>query len=223
MARLQKKDLAQEFSQIVQQEIKNHNDSLLASNMAIDDFRRQLSDLKSEYEKLSNSVRADISIQSNSLTGLEDSINAALRAVIRDLNDSTALNKRQVESLCRSIGGRESYFLTLQGFEEFKEKIAQWVANIDRLFFQQKDAYSQEISKITEKMQISIENSRNILEKSIKEEKEAREKQKKTFDIFALNFEGHTRETEVLKKRCFIIEKNIENIYTQIERSKVEK
>ena len=223
MARLQKKELAQEFSLLVQQEIKNHNDSLLASNMAIDDFRRQLLDLKTQYEKLTNSVRADISTQSTDLTNLEDSINEALKAVIRDLNDSTALSKRQVESLCRSIGSRESYFLTLQGFEEFKEKIAQWVANIDRLFFQQKDAYSQEISKISEKLQNSIEISRSSVEKSINEEKEAREKQEKTFDIFALNFEGLKRENEVLKKRCFIIEKNIENIYTQIERSKVDR
>ncbi len=223
MAHLQRKDLAKEFSQIVQQEIKNHNDSILVSNMAIDDFRRQLLDLKTQYEKLKNTFQADISIQSTDLTNLEDSINEAMKAVIRDLNDSTALNKRQVESLCRTIGNRESYFLTLQGFEEFREKIAQWVANIDRLFFQQKDAYSQEISKITEKMQISIENSRNMLEKCIKEEKEAREKQEKTFDIFAVNFSCLKEEVEILKRSCFVLEKHNENLYTQIERLKVNK
>ena len=223
MARLQRKDLAQEFSQVVQQEIKNHNDAVLASNSAIEEFRRQISDLKSEYKKLSISIGADNSTHANSLKNLEDALNNDISRLQRSINDSSEFQRSKLYALREAIESRESYFLTLQGFEEFKQKIDQWVANIERAFKQQKDAHCQEISKIAEKLQNSIEISRNSVEKSIKEEKEARGEQEKTFDIFAVNFSCLKEEVELLKRNCFVLEKHNENLYTQIERMKVNK
>jgi hypothetical protein len=223
MAQLQRKDLAKEFSQLVQQEIKNHNDLLLGTNMSLDEFRRQLLEMKAKFDKASRDIDADISLYSNALINLEDSLKGTIQAIQRDVNDSSLLNKEQLKSLRKSLDDRESYFLTLGGFESFKQKIDQWVANIERAFNQQKDAYSQEISKISEKLQNLIDLTRISLEKSIQKESDERLKQEKTFDIFALNFESLKREIEIIKKRCFIIEKNVENIYTQIERSKAAK
>jgi hypothetical protein len=223
MAQLQRKDLAKEFSLIVQQEIKNHNDLLLATNMSLDEFRRQLLEMKAKYDKESRDIDADISLYSNALINLEDSLKGAIQAIQRDVNDSALLNKEQLKALRKSLDDRESYFLTLEGFETFKKKIDQWVANIERAFNQQKDVYSQEISKISEKLQNLIDLTRISLEKSIQKESEERLKQEKTLDIFAINFDSLKREIEIIKKRCFIIEKNVENIYTQIERSKAAK
>lgn len=222
MAQLQKKDLAKEFSQLVQQEIKNHNDLLLSNNMAMQEMRGQISELRLQGERRSEIVRADFNAQADSIDILKECTSRALEKMQREINDSVSFNEDGIISLRKSMEARETYFLTVQGFEEFKEKIDQWIANIQRAFNQQRDFFSQEFRKIMDTNQASIDCVRKAIELSITKETDERKQYDKTFDIYAVSFETSKREIEVLKKRCFIIEKNIENLYTQISRLKGE-
>ena len=48
---LKRKDLSKDFELIVKQEIKNHNDSILNTNMSIERFKSDLNNLKKSIEK----------------------------------------------------------------------------------------------------------------------------------------------------------------------------
>ena len=84
----------------------------------------------------------------------------------------------------------------------------------------QNDVLRQRCEKISDETKQSIEMVLAIVQKRIDEGIQNRKEQDVTLDHFAINFSGMQQEIEKAKKRCFIIEKNIENIYTQIERLK---
>lgn len=223
MAKLQKKDLAKEFSDIVQQEIKNHNDLLLASNMAIDDMRRKLDEVKVQSEKRIAALKTDLAMQTSSLDVVKEFVMGELSKFQRKIDDSLIGNKDDLNKVRKAMIDREEYFLTINGFEQFKLKIDEWMANIKRAFSVQKDTLCQDAKKIGQEAQCAIDSIEKSLKASIEKEADARREQDKQLDLFALNFDGVKREIEIVKKRCFIIEKNIENIYTQIEKLKVNK
>jgi len=223
MARLQRNDLAREFSDVVQQEVKNHNDSILATNIALNEMQKQLDDFKKSLEKSDMKFGAQFIEHGTMVQWIEEKFQSLISQLQRDLNDKAALIRNELISMNQAFKDRESYFMPIDGFDQFKAKIEQWSANIHRAFAVQKDTISQETRRIAEDTRLAIEVVRKAIEKSIAQEIEDRKEQDTTLDHFSVNFEGMKTEIERLKKRSFIIEKNIENLYTQIERLKAAK
>jgi alpha-D-ribose 1-methylphosphonate 5-triphosphate diphosphatase PhnM len=220
MARLQKKDLAKEFSDLVQQEVKNHNDSMLATNQALNEMRQKLEEFKENCEIKSAAFQNTCSLQLGAFGVLRDRFEQSMAKLQREVNDHEKQRRVDLISLRKSFEDRETYYMTITGFDQFNVKMDQWTANIQRAFNVQQDSSRQQTDRICEETRNAIEILRKAVQKSIDEEIAERKEQDVTLDHFAVNFAGMQREIEIVKKRCFIIEKNIENLYTQIERVK---
>lgn len=220
MPRLQRSDLAKEFSDLVKQEITNHNDSILATNISLNGMRNDLEDMKAMASLESREVFKNFREYESAIEILKDDFQAHINRLQRDFNDKSAQSKSDLASIRKAFDDRSTYFMTIDGFAEFKQKIDQWTANIQRSFEVQNDTTRQRCEKISDETKQAIEILRVAVQKSIDQEIEDRKDQDVTLDHFAVNFAGMQQEIEKTKKRCFIIEKNIENLYTQIERVK---
>lgn len=220
MARLQRSDLAKEFSDLVKQEIKNHNDSILATNVSLNSMRNDLEDMKAMSQIEAHEVNRYFRGYDDSLAIIKEAFESSVQKLQRDFNDRTAQSKSDLGLLRKFFEDRSTYFMTTDGFDQFSKKIDQWTANIQRSFQVQNDVLRNRCNQISDQTQQAIEIHRSAVQKSIDQEIEDRKKQDVTLDHFAVNFSGMQQEIEKVKKRCFIIEKNIENLYTQIERLK---
>jgi malonyl CoA-acyl carrier protein transacylase len=223
MPRLQRSDLAKEFSDLVKQEIKNHNDTILASAVKINGMVQQLEDMGKASDKNHQTYKNAFLGQKISLEHLEAKFDELIAKMQREHHDVSQQTKLDMKSIMKSFDDRSTYFMTIDGFDGFKKKIDHWSANIQRSFEVQNDVLRQRCEKISDETKQAIEILRAAVQKSIDQEIEDRKDQDVTLDHFAVNFAGMQQEIEKTKKRCFIIEKNIENLYTQIERLKESK
>lgn len=214
---LSKKDLAKEFSQVVQQEIKNHNDQILSSNMAIDGFRRTILEIRERSEKNLSEISSKLGNYISQHNDCYKEAKENLDRAFREIQEQDIKNREQLFSMKKSMDDRESYFLTLEGFQHFQQKVDQWIANIQMMFSSQKDSVRQSLEKIQKLISEQIELSKLEVRKETLDCVEKINQVNKFIDRLAIDRLGILKEIEVLKKRCFVTEKNIENIYTQIE------
>lgn len=218
-----RRDLADQFSDIVKQEIKNHNDMVLACNSSLDEFRRKIEEITSVSNRKSQIISESLDKTNNRIGTLDESINKNTQLFTSQVNDLSAALRSSVKQIKDLIDKRDSYFLTLQGFEDFQTKIDEWMAHIKVSFYKQQDVIKDENKKTHNCLLSIIEEKISEVKKEIKLQKEEKKEINKSLDLVAVNFGGLTKEIESVKKRCFVIEKNIENVYTQIERLKVVK
>ena len=216
---LQRKDLAKEFSLVVQQEIKNHSDMVLACNIAMDEFRRLIKEISATSDERIKILHNRLTGSIEEISRLETSIKDSLSSMNRAFNDANAMTKSHLDSIRKSMDERESYFLTIEGFKEFEKKIDQWTSHLKLSFALQRDHLANEITSTSKILMQSIASYQKEVSERFLLEMEKQKDLNKTLDLFALNFEGVRREVEICKKRCFVIEKNIENLYIQIERT----
>ena len=220
MARLQRQDLAKEFEDLVKQEVKNHNDSILATNQAISQLRQDIQDLKEECAAKDAALTSMVSAYSSQFLDLSANLLRTKQIVFSKINDNYTSNNQQIASLKSAMDLKESYFLTHSDFERFRVKIDEWTAQIQRLFHVQNGQLSYNIDKAREAHIPQCNDLEKRLMKHLSDQIAEIEKINQSLDLFGINFNGLKLEIERLKKGCFIIEKNFENIYTQIERLK---
>lgn len=220
MAILQRKDLAKEFSAIVLQEIKNHNDAVLASNMSLDEFRRVLAELSKSVESRVAKVSSEIGLHKVSVDEVKGIVKDAVSKCERALHDSDQELRRMIKSLQDGITTRESYYLTIQGFAEFKAEVDKWISSIKAMFAKQQDTLRDEIKRSFLDYEHLVKCLKSELDKAIKDVDTETKKINHQLDGIAVNFAGYTRELEIAKKRCFVIEKKLEDLYTQMSRIK---
>jgi len=223
MARLQRKDLAKEFEDIVKQEIKNHNDSIASTNEAINEMRQQIKDLKEGYSKGDAAIGSVVSNHSSQLLDVSSVMQKLSSHVLSRLNDLAKDTNLKFDDVKKGFETRESYYLTVSDFDQFRVKIDEWISQMRRLFEVHQSTLSQGIHKaaLSHEKPLAEYEGRwkshvNYLLKDI-------EDINVSLDGFGSKFDSVKTEIERLKKGCFVIEKNIENLYTQIERLKAAK
>ena len=217
---INRNDLAKQFELVVQQEIKNHNDSILATNQSINEMRKQIESLKEECADKDASMACVIEKHSGEMIDLSEMLQRMTSSAFSKIVDAQLINKQHVDSLKSAMDIKESYFLTHSDFEQFRFKIDEWMAQIQRSFQVQNSKISDAILKSKEAHLPKCDELDKKFMKRLCDEINEIEKINQSLDIFAVNFDGIKQEIEALKKRFYVVEKNIENIYTQITRLK---
>lgn len=215
---LKKQDLVNKFDVLTKQEIKNHNDQILATNLSINKLRLEIEDWEIKLSALEIKSTNDL-IKSH--TDMENKFQLIVK-VIDVLSKS--LDKEHNVSLTNNSIILEMLKTKSDNLDvEKKIHIIQEIVEATHKSFNKKldvaiDSFKgalQELSKIFHEkigiLDVKLFNqSQN--ENKIKSDLESK------LDIVKLEKDSLMKEINILKKDSFITEKKIENIYTLIDR-----
>lgn len=215
---LKKKDLAKEFELVVKQEIKNYQDSMLATNTAINNINSRIESVEKLIEISGNDLKHMIFLEKNLCCHTDkfraesiQKINILIEKMIKE-------NKTKFDEICFCVQKIESFSIELNTL--FKK--------IDFLLLEN-DSKTKDLKDLESFFVNSINQCNRLIRKQVEDCKEVilnkpseflslEERVNERIDDFLINASGVIRELRVQKKDMYIMEKNIENIYTLIER-----
>ena len=91
---LNRNDLAKQFELVVKQEVKNHNDSILATNMALEEIRRDMRAMEHRHEREMMQIKEQVFSAKLRLDSLVEKCTSLDAKVASYTNDSTILAER---------------------------------------------------------------------------------------------------------------------------------
>lgn len=216
---LRKKDLAKEFSLVVQQEIKNHNNQLLATNVALNKFEttldefsrcitREVDKIKSDLGHLSMNRRLDIEENKTAFRHLADNINVNDK-INEDFHNCASLDLDEIEAtlidkseITRLDNKIELY--VKEGRAAIKSLSEQIICNEQRL--------ERLLKALEEKLLSKINDPSNI--------EGLQTEFNKKLEGNAVDNNSLIDEVKACKYAGFLNEKKIENLYTIHQRLK---
>ncbi len=215
---LKRGDLTKQFELLVQQEIKNHNDSVLSTNISINN-------LKDHIDQLSKKLDAHVAASSNTFVFYNididklkksfDQLSSKCEYSLNDFSSNIQSNNKRIEDLAKTF---ESY---VKNQKDQNEKLSL----LDNLILGIQDKICNFFSNIKNEIyrnQLKSEDSlRDLKQEILNRPSEAKVVKKEIEDkmsIWAIDFSGLMKEIQINKKTDFITQKKIENLYTLIER-----
>lgn len=223
MLMLRKKDLAKEFSLVVQQEVVNHNKAILHSNMEMDKLKQEvksfIAETKNKISHLSHHADDNFSrindILEKFLTYFDD-IFVRFRDIPKAIDKSVCQLKEYQEK-------KESYYLTIEDFESFVSRVDGWIAAIKQSFDNQKCAIDHKAIELRKEFDEKLEAGLESIFKQMLQSTHDIRDINRHLDRQAVEHSGTKDEIDRLKKSVFLLEKHNEYLMTRLERLTKEK
>ncbi len=217
---LNRNDLSKQFSLVVQQEIKNHNDQMLSTNISINEIKEEIRKNKEEQNKINVEFASQITkINTNCLELSECALNLSKnfynlqKKLDEFIEKATKEIKLFVEN---SIVAHSKHEHNKNSIEDLKFEIS----NIQDDIIGRSNYQTQELELNLKKSKEYTEKCKKEILEIPSEAQEVKVELQKQMSIDRVDFQSIMREMQVYKKTCFILEKNQEHIYTLIERLK---
>lgn len=218
---ISKIDLIKEFELLTRQQIKEHNDLLLSTNVRLQKIEFSIESILIKIDRL-NAARGEEKLKDwLELVKFKNSVEEALKLIKSNVNDS----KHEFDILGASQNEMLAKFS--DEFNEFKAGL------LDKLKLVKSDQKETDRKALSFSDQVvatmtTLVNNQKAVNDALKREiddlaksVEANDKiLKKKEEINTESVKGYLRELDVSKKAIFILEKKVENIYTAIERLK---
>jgi hypothetical protein len=215
---LTKRDLIDEFQDIVKQEIKNHNDSILATNVSINRLEKMIYDLISEVDARFIKLKNDENNRSKETTEKSKEITDCIGIVQRKVSEVKPILNSFSEMVTNDILkklDKEEFWKEIEHLKLLFDKKIEFIGGQ----LEKERSLSVEESKVIRRQ---IDNTAcylydfsNKVDSQLKEIKESFEKK---IELMRVEKEGFLREISVLKKQNFVFEKTIEDLYSQINK-----
>src|SRR3989304_4011823 len=215
---LKRSDLSRQFELVVQQEIRNHQVSVDATNQAMDTIRRDIEELQLARSKEASALHSIISEQKMTIETLERNVSDQKRKLdssieilnigvdrvdteIQEVIDGCLKAHRHIEDLkdkIRSLINDQSNFdkLIRSGLKDLRQEMDHGLSralDIVKVLFKERDDRPSEIVAATCQLEQRI-----------------REKE--------IDVEGIYGEIRAFRRDCFVVEKKIENLYSLVGR-----
>jgi len=219
---IRRSDLAKQFELVVKQEIKNFNDSKLSINLAINDLNERLYDFSKTYNhKLEETKALLLSLDSKvEEIGLKIKSNK-----INFDNQEKKFDKQNIfftsfhDSILESIFDLKHKF---NGISETFGFLANKITENEKDFEEARKQLCQEMYQLKLSFENQIEIAKNEILNTPSDCKANYKEVCKKLDSHNVDVEGIKKESRIHTKNIFIITKNLEHIYTLIDRLKKE-
>jgi len=217
---LKRNDISKQFELVVQQEIINHNDQMLATNLSLNELRNSLFAQKREfdhYKAICNSENLQRTSNFDRLSSIVEKNKSDAMSKMNDILQAFDAANKRLDDFNALI---HNFDKTL---EHEKEKIIEIIEIIefhDACF----DVISNELKELKSsiaKISADVENLNKYKAEMAAKPSEAEKVKKELLEIIntqKIDFSGLMEEIQAYKKDAFIKEKKLENIYTLIER-----
>ena len=215
---IKRNDLAKQFELVVQQEIKNHNDQMLATNLNLNKHDLDICKITERIDGLNSRVDSEILRISSSQDSLKEYVASIVKGIDSSINDvfqfyeksNSTTNKLandfagmelKVESLKNEIATLKIATLNInESIEKLSKTVIREVSELRR-------TYREEIAKAKDEI-TSLPSEAQSVKKEISER----------LNVDRVDFSGLLKELRGYKKETFIQEKKLENLYTLIDR-----
>jgi len=217
---LNRHDLAKQFELVVQQEIRNHNESLLATNLALNEMRESIEKNKREQDAVNAAISSTITQLNQSSVALSESVLELSKKLQYQINDLNAFMDEMRKGVAISI---ENSVLAHARFEANGNKISDLEFTLSRLEDDARGIHKIVEREIQESQYKCVAHVDRVKKEILEIPSEAKEVEKNLtgkLEAAYVDFQGLMKEIQIVKKRSFIIDKNLENIYTEIEKLK---
>lgn len=220
MAKIKRADLAKEFDEIVKQEVVNHNKQLLATNIALNEMRGMLSQLKHEFasaiakEEAEYARMREFCEQNKALLTKESQRTwNAFDKLENEFSESSQQLRAQGIDLESCHDQIDEILYTLQ---DLSEEMKQCQDSLT----QHRQAVHAELWE----MEIHLEHAFEDFKRSVAEEPDrilpVKRELEQQIQTAVVDAKGIQRKLDAVLKDQLIINKKIENIYTLIDRLK---
>lgn len=217
---LKRDDLAKQFELVVKQEIKNHNDQMLATNISINEMKEILKAQANLYENELAKFHHRQVIQEIELGNSKQAFCELSEKFERFINDMNAFSekcKSEIKlSVENSVNAHSKNEASLNIINSLDQKLEDLTDSVVGLSFN----FSKEIEDASKSLKKEIEKSKKEILSLPSEAQAVKKELQDQMSIDRVDFTGLIREVNICKKTSMIIEKNIENLYTHIERLK---
>ena len=215
---LDRNKLSKQFDLVVQQEIKNHNDQMLHTNISINEIKSRLDELKNNHQLKQQNINEKIS-EFEFLLREFDIRFSALENTQRETKK--LFEKSKVENENK----HEEEYKYLEKIEKNQIFVTEYMFNLKESV---KDLLT-EFSGLEKKLDLKLDSWSSKLKKDFirfRDDINSRPSEllmfREEFDdkikVNKIDVEGILREILIFKKSTFAVEKQIENIYTLISR-----
>lgn len=217
---LKRQDLAKQFEKIVLQEITNHNDAVLATNVKVNEFRKDLVTQQKKIDSNHALTLSHVTRLDGQLEKMSTSLTTLLREALNTVNDLSLELRTHIQKSNDWMGMVEGAFLKKDIFKEYQDQeilekfnLNQLIASLQKEFVRQEETLRWYVTTEVIKAIEEHEKKPSPLEETVA-----------TFDnklkAHVVNVSGVQRQIDINHKQCFILEKKIENLYTLLDRLK---
>lgn len=217
---LKRSDLAKQFELVVQQEIKNFQDSHNSVLQSIRDLAEEIALVKRDFLQCKAALHSEIGYLKSDFKINNDELCDLAKAFISSVNDQKQINldvDRDLTALSNTCTRYDMAF-------DAQEKV-----NFELLHLINKDHENTKATHsniLTSLVQMELKNSKEI--EKAKEDMEAcptknnlvKEELEQKINMQNVDLEGLLKEIRIIGRAVLVTEKKIENIYTLIERMK---
>jgi hypothetical protein len=201
---------------IVKQEIINHNDAVLSTNIAINELREKsdkLNELTEERLTELESKIVDLGIDFNNILRYFNEVTAKFDAIVKEQDNLHKRDYQRVSDLEKVIEILiEKSKKQDKDFQDLKD--ARFGSNeaMTQLFINQQTVET----NLKHKIERDIDKLKEEIFSLPSKAEEVRKEFSEELAMYKLDTEGIFKEIKVLKKTVFISEKKIEDLYNQI-------
>jgi len=215
---LDRNKIAKQFELVVQQEIKNHNDQILTTNLAINSIQEKIAVHEKKQFLQASSLLDKLKIQDEKISSLEKSVSALAQEIecIKDSNKKIIIANEEILDIININNDKfkidysvisEKVFVLHKMLSDAKNQNEEMYKNFSFLMTSRDYKMTKELEKFKEEVLNKPSEIREV--KKFLEEKIA---------INSIDVDGIMREIQHYKKAAHVVEKKIENIYTLIQR-----
>ncbi len=217
---LKRNDLSKQFELVVQQEIKNHNDQMLATNLSINELREEIRKNKDKQDSINAQIDSKIvemKWYSSNLNDFSIRLAEKMNCLCDELNSKIEKMKHeyQVSDNNAIAANSKCEFLSNQvtslwaDLEDLKDGLMAVSYDL-----------TQELEKQIREVNKSIEKAKQDILSAPSEAQQVKKELDEKMSIDRVDFCGVMKELQIIKKENFISQKKFENIYTLIDRIK---
>jgi len=215
---LKKNDLAKQFELVVQQEIKNYQDSLNQIHQTHRDLSDRIGLIKTFIDKNTSETHSKIGYLLTDVESLKTNIDILSQKIDKNLKDVkdiiTAMNLLTDKYFANVWNKFKSY----ENLEQVADLVMKKLDSIQEMVIKNNSKSSEQFNCLNFKMDKELKNLKKEILETPTDASKVKEQLDSKINSHILDVQGVTRELRINSKNIHIIEKKLENIYTLIDR-----
>ncbi len=217
---LKRKDLAKEFSLIVQQEIKNHNDQLLATNIALNKFNVKLDEFSCSLSRELDQIKSDIVSETKDRFRVFGTLDSRFCVFRNNLCSKVSTIQSTVNQIVNDVAKLIITKLDKSAISKIEEDIGNLGERIYQNFIGVQNQISIDNKRFEKKLIALEEKMRSEFRESPDHTKNMEDHLLQKIEEHAINNSCLVQEVAACKKTALVTEKKYEYLQTRYQRLK---